>query len=129
MGFLFEIIFQFLAEVLIQVLAEALAELGCRSLTNPFKKPRNPILSTIGHFLWGAIAGGISLLIFSSSFITDSQLKIANLIFAPIVLGGIMMLIGGLRKRQGKVLVKLDQFGYACIFAFGMSLVRFIWAD
>ena len=61
-----ELLLQFLGEVLIQ----GLMELGFRSLADVFGRRRNPLLSIIGCFLWGLIAGGISLLILPTAFIT-----------------------------------------------------------
>lgn len=126
---MFEIVFQFLGELLLQILFEFLAELGIYSLADTFKKPKHPVLSTIGYVLWGAIAGGISLWIMPSSFISDPDLRVANLILTPIAIGGMMVLLGKLRAKKGQKLVKLDKFGYAFSFAFAMSLVRFIWAQ
>jgi hypothetical protein len=39
-----------------------------------------------------------------------------------------MMLVGKLRLKRGQNIVRLDQFGYAFVFAFAMALVRFTWA-
>ena len=128
MEFIFEILLQFLGELLLQILFEGLVELGYHSLADTFKKPKHPILSTIGYLLWGAIAGGISLLILPNSFIDDPNLRLSNLILAPLAIGGIMVLIGRIRAKKGQDLVKLDRFGYAFCFAFAMSLVRFFWA-
>jgi len=127
--FLFELIFQFVGELLLQLCFELLAELGVRSLADPFRRPRNPVLSTIGFIIWGAIAGGISLLIFPSSPITDPTLREINLIATPVAAGLFMALIGKARLNKGQELVRLDRFGFAFVFAFAMALVRFIWAN
>ncbi len=129
MEFLFEILFQILGELVLQVLFEAIAELGMHSLANTMKAPRNPVLSTIGFVLWGAIAGGISLLILPKSPITSLALRRINLLATPLAAGGIMMLIGRLRDRRGQNLVRLDRFSYAFVFAFSMAVVRYIWAQ
>jgi hypothetical protein len=129
MEVIFEILFQLFGEILIQVLFECLAELGLHSLTDTLKKPRNPVLSTVGFVMWGAIAGGLSLLIFPHSPIASLQLRQANLLITPIIAGGVMMLIGRQRNGRGQTLVKLDRFGYAFVFAFTMAVVRFIWAQ
>jgi hypothetical protein len=63
MEFLLEALFQIVGEFLLQVLFEAIAELGFYSLKETIKKSGNPLLSTIGFFLWGLLAGGISLLL------------------------------------------------------------------
>ena len=123
------IIFQFLGEILLQLLFEVLLEAGFHSMASSFKRRPNPVLASIGYFLWGAIAGGLSLLLFPTSFITTQYLKITNLIATPIILGLVMVAIGRLRHKQGKELVRLDKFIYAFLFALAMSLVRFHWAN
>lgn len=128
MEFVFEIVLQFLGEILLQVFLELIAELGLHSLTDTLKKPKHPILSTIGFAIWGALAGGISLLILPKSAITNIAFRKINLFLTPLIAGGIMMLIGRERSRRGSTVVRLDRFGYAFVFAFAMALVRFIWA-
>lgn len=128
MELIFEIIFQFLGELVLQALFELLAELGFHGLADTLKRPRRPALSTVGFALWGAIAGGASLLIFPTSHIHDPMFRIWNLVLTPVALGLLMMLIGKFRRRKGQGLVRLDQFGYAFVFAFAMALVRFVWA-
>ena len=128
MELIFEIIFQFVGELLLQAFFELLAELGFHSLANTLKRRRNPALSTIGFTIWGLIAGGISLLIFPTSHIHDPMLRKVNLVVTPLALGLVMMFIGQFRQKKGQDLVRLDQFGYAFVFAFAMAVVRFIWA-
>lgn len=128
MEFVFEFILQVFGELALQALFEVLWELGLHSLADTFRRPKNPVLSTIGFILWGAIAGGISLLILPKSAIHDPAFRMANLFVTPVVLGFVMMLIGRLRLKKGQHIVRLDQFGYAFVFAFSMALVRFIWA-
>jgi hypothetical protein len=128
MAFIFEIIFQFVGELLLQIFFELLAELGFHSLAAPLKRPRNPALSTLGFALWGILAGAISLWIFPTSHIHDPLFRIVNLVVTPVALGFLMMLVGQIRRKKGHDLVRLDQFGYAFVFAFAMAVVRFIWA-
>lgn len=128
MEFIFEVILQFFGEILLQIFFELLVELGLHSLADTVRKPRHPALSTVGFILLGAIAGGISLWIFPTSAIRNPNFRILNLFIIPILIGGVMMLIGKLRDKRGQNLVKLDRFGYAFVFAFTMSLIRFIWA-
>ena len=128
MEFLFEIVLQFLGELLLQMIFEFLAELGVHSLTEPFKMPRNPVLSTIGFVIWGAAAGGISLLILPRSLISNLAFRRINILVTPLVAGGIMMMIGRQRGKRGQRLVGLDRFGYAFLFALVMAVVRYIWA-
>ena len=129
MAFMFEIIFQFLGEILLQLLFECLAELGFRSLADTVSKPRNPLLSAIGFIIWGALAGAISLWILPQSPIDNIDFRRLNLILTPLLVGGIMMLIGRERSRRGQIVMRLDRFGYAFVFAFSMAVVRYFWAD
>lgn len=132
MEFLFEILIQYGGELLIQLLVEAAAEIGIRglgeTLGETFAKPKSPVLATFGFALWGLIAGGISLLLFPHSPITDPQWRRINILITPILAGGVMAVIGSLRRRQGLRLVRLDRFGYAYVFALVMALVRLRWA-
>lgn len=127
MEFIFELVLQFLGEILLQMVFELLAELGFHGLAETFRKPKNAVLSTLGFFLWGAMAGGISLLVFPRSLIEGVGFRTANLLITPLVAGGIMMLVGRARNKRGQTLVRLDRFGYAFVFALAMAVVRFIW--
>ena len=128
MEFIFEILLQFLRELFIQAMFEVLFELGFHSLADTLKRPKNPILLSLGFVLWGATAGGISLLMFPTSPIASPLLRQVNLVATPIVAGVLMTAIGRMRSKRLQNLVRLDQFGYAFIFALAKSLVRFIWA-
>ena len=128
MEFVFEILLQFFGELLLQLLFEAAAELGVHGLKETFKKAKNPVVATMGFILWGAIAGGISLLIMPKSTIHNLLYRQINVIVTPLVAGVTMMLIGHARSRKGETLVRLDRFGYAFVFALTMAIIRYIWA-
>ena len=82
----------------------------------------------IGYAVWGAIAGAISLWIFPTAFIANYTLKVINLAITPVVVAGLMTLVGFLRKKNGRELIRLDHFGYAFVFAFAMSAIRLLGA-
>jgi hypothetical protein len=128
MEIIFEVLFQFLGELLLQIVVQLLVELGFHSLENSIRRRPNPALATIGYILWGLMAGGLSLWAFPYSIIEDPTLRLLNLIATPVTLGCLMTLIGRFRARKGQDLVRLDQFGYAFVFAFAMAFVRFVWA-
>ena len=129
MEILFEIAFQFFGEIILQLLVELLAETGVRALSRSQREPLHPTLAILGYSIWGAIAGGISLLIFPHSPISDPFFRTANLFVTPIIVGFAMMLLGGLRRRRGEEIVRIDRFGYAFTFAFTMALMRFFLAS
>ena len=130
MELILEVILQFFFELFLQILAEIFCELGLRPFAEMFqrKQIRNPWLASIGYFLVGAAVGGISLLFFKSTLIQNPSLRIVNLIVTPVLAGLVMLSIGWLRQKRGQYLVRLDRFGYGFIFAFGMALVRFMYA-
>lgn len=123
-GFLLEALF----EIFAQIVAELLAEIGLRSLAEPFKRSEqaNPILAGVGYSLYGAIAGGISLLS-PRIFTAPSWMRLLNLIVAPIACGLIMAYVGKLRERRGDAPMRMDTFIYGYLFALAMAVVRYIW--
>ena len=119
---------QFLFEMLAQAVFEIAAEMGLRGLVEPFRrsKPINPFLAGVGYLLYGAIAGGLSLLI--PKILTVPQwLRILNLILTPIICGFMMAKLGQLREKHGQNTIRIDKFLYGYLFALAMALVRFIW--
>jgi hypothetical protein len=120
---------QLLAELLMQALAELGVELGLRSIREPFRKRVvNPVLAGLGYFLVGAGVGGLSLLIFPSSFVAGQAARIISLVVTPLLAGVLMGALGAWRRRREQELIRMDRFGYAFAFALGMALVRFVWA-
>jgi len=124
MEFLFELLFEFIGELLLQIFAELLFEIGLRSLAAPFKRKPNPFLATVGYVMFGAAAGGLSLWVFPSLFISSHTGRIANAILTPFITGGCMAAIGAWRRRREQELILLDRFAYGYLFALVMALVR-----
>ena len=123
-----ELVFQILAEFILQVLGEALVELGFHSLAEPFRKPPNPWLAAFGYLIFGAVFGGLSLLILSTHFVIEPW-RILNLIVTPIAVGGVMSLMGCWRTRRGDDFWRIDRFVYGYLFALSFALIRFFFAS
>ncbi|MDO9263985.1 MAG: hypothetical protein Q7U02_08455 [Desulfosalsimonadaceae bacterium] len=123
-GFIFEAFF----EVFAQAIFEVAAEIGLRSLAEPFRRPKpiNPILAGIGYLLYGAIAGGLSLLL-PRMFLAPWWLRVLNLAITPIACGFIMAKVGQMRDLRGQQVLRIDKFLYGYLFALAMAVVRFIW--
>ena len=120
-----------LAEIVLQLLFEALAEFGVRALREPFEPVRqvSPWLAGLGYTVYGAAAGGLSLLVFPLAFLSSPWARIANLAVTPLLAGATMSLLGAWRRRRGQDLVRLDRFSYGVLFALSMALVRYVFAD
>ena len=123
-----EFIFEILGEFLIQVIGEFLVELGLHSLAEPFRKPPNPWLAGLGYLLFGAILGGLSLLVVPHNLVPEAW-RVANLIATPIAVGGMMAALGHWRTRRGQAVYRIDKFLYGFLFALMFAVVRFVFAS
>jgi cytochrome bd-type quinol oxidase subunit 2 len=124
---LFEVLLQLFGELLIQLFFEGAAEAGAHTLgRRDGTKPVNAFLAAVGYVVIGVIFGLASLGIFPNGFITNPTVRVLNLVLAPLLAGGIMMLAGKWRRQRNQELVRLDRFGYAFLFALAMAVVRYL---
>ena len=123
-----EIVVEILGEFLLQAIGEALVELGLHSLAEPFRRPPNPWLASLGYALFGAILGGLSLLVFSQHFPQDGPGRWLNLLLTPVAVGGVMVLMGAWRSRRGEQRLRINRFFYGYLLALAFALVRFVAA-
>ena len=131
MEFVFELVLQFLSEFLLEAFFETIFGSALRRrkrrpsiAAGRFSKP----LTIVAYAFWGGLAGGISLFIFPHSLIANPNCRLLNLAITPFLVGGLMAMIGRMRRNSGQVLIHLDYFGYAFSFAVAMSVVRYVWA-
>lgn len=128
MEFIFEILFGFIGELLLQAICELLAELGLRSMVDGQTARRHPVLSFLGNLLLGAVAGGLSLLIFREHLIKTAWLRVAVLFVIPPLAGLMMSAFGKWQEKQGGVSSTLGRFWNGLAFALSMGLIRFFFA-
>ena len=126
---LIQIFFEFFVEFVLQIGIEVLVELGLRrlSVTSWEHENFNTTLAVLMYFALGVLLGWFSTLVFPHAFIRSSRLHGISLIVTPTLAGLTMAAIGWLRARRGSSRIRLDTFAYGFIFAFGMSLVRFLF--
>ena len=131
MEFLFTLVAELVLEFVLAAFFELLAEIGLRSFGEPFRQreSRNPVLAAIGYCMFGALLGGLSLLVFPNSFVRSESLHGISLVISPVLAGLFMSLIGRIRKQQGKSLLRLDSFIYGFLFALPIAAVRFLYAN
>jgi len=127
---IFEVIIGTIWEVIIQIIGEIAFEIGLRGVANVVKprKDRNPIVTTIGYLILGVVFGFLVTWIIPDSQIESYNLRILNLLIAPILAGAVMAIIGKMRSKRGQELIRLDTFGYGYTFALGFALIRFFFA-
>jgi hypothetical protein len=123
-----EFLFELLGELLLQVGLELLVEWGLRPFAEPFRARPKPWLASIGYLLFGALMGGLSLLVLPHSFIAHHWLRVANVFVTPLIAGLCMALLGGWRRRRGQSTTSLDRFSYGFLFAISMAVVRYFYA-
>ena len=122
-----EFLFEILGEFFFQVLLQALTEVGLHAWANPLRKPANPYLAALGYCLFGAMAGGLSLLIFPHNFV-PAPWRMANMLVTPVASGWLMSALGAWRERRGQDRIRIDRFAYGYLFALGLGVVRFFFA-
>lgn len=103
-------------------------ELGFHSLAEPFRKSPNPWLAALGYAIFGALAGGLSLLVFPAHLTPAGLPRLANLLLTPLAVGLCMSAMGAWRSKRGDILLRIDRFSYGYLFALTMALVRFQFA-
>lgn len=123
-----ELLFEILGEFVLQILGEVLFELGFHALAEPFRKPRDPWLAGLGYLLFGAIAGGLSLLVFPTHLTPEGLWRFLNLIITPIMVGLCMYALGSWRVKRGQRRYRIDQFAYGYVFALSLAIIRFAFA-
>lgn len=97
-------------------------------MAEPFRKPPNPWLAALGYTIFGAIFGGLSLLVISAH-LTPAPWRIAKLVVIPVAVGALMALMGKWRARRGEAIFRIDRFSYGYLFALSLSLGRFTFAQ
>lgn len=122
-----EFLFEVVGEFLLQAVIEILVELGVHSLAEPFRKRPSPWLAAFGYAVFGATAGGLSLLVFPHH-LTPEDWRIAHLLATPVAVGIGMMLLGRWRARRGDDVLRIDRFACGYLFALSLALVRYFFA-
>lgn len=127
---IFEVLFEVFGEILLQVVFEALAQAGVHLVRNPDLPPRehSPWLKATGYCLFGAIGGGISLIVAPHSFLHHPALRIAYLLIAPVAIGALLAAIARWRSRHSdRPLLDIDRFGNGWLFALTFAFIRFMF--
>ena len=128
MEIILECILNVLGDFLLQLICELVTEFGIRRLTESAESEKcMPVIAFFGYGLLGLLFGGLSLLLFPHPFVRSSKFHGISLLITPFLTGLAMSGMGWLRKRQGKVVLRIDTFAYGFIFAFGMALIRLLF--
>jgi hypothetical protein len=118
-------------EVFLELAGETLLDLITRAASDVLRptRPRRPIATIFACVFLGALAGTATLTIFPHPLFHPSKVRGISLVISPILTGMLMSALGAMLRRRGKRVVQIESFPYAFAFAFGMSLVRLLWAN
>ena len=122
-----EIILELLLELFGELFMDLLIHVGVRV---PWvHRIGNNVLAGGILFVVGAVIGVLSLIYFPKAFVRSESLHGISLVITPVLAGLAMELIGRIRRRQRKLVIRLENFWYAYAFAFGMALIRFYFTE
>ena len=124
-----EFLVEVFGEFALQVVIELLIEAGFRPLVEPFRAKPTPWLAAIGYCVFGVAVGGLSLLFFPEHFVTNRSFRLVNLLLTPVAAGICMMAVGAWRISRDQTILRIDRFSYGFLFATGMALVRYLFAE
>lgn len=85
------------------------------------------MLAGIGVAILGAIAGALASLLWPARILHPGPVPGASLLLSPLVNGLVMDRYGRWREGRGDERSTIATFWGGALFAFSMSLVRFVW--
>jgi hypothetical protein len=118
----FEAIFEYVGTALWDLLSRAL------SVVFGNVEIQDPALAVVGYALCGLMVGGLSLLLFPHHLMQSSRFHGVSLLISPAIAGLMMARTGAFLRNRDKRVTQLESFGYGSVFAFGIALVRLIFA-
>ena len=129
LGLLWEILL-FVLDAFAEYIMAAIWDLLLRALEEIFKtsEARSPVFAFFGYILVGLLTGGLSLLFLPHRIIQHSRIPGASLIVSPLITGLMMSATGSFLRKRNKRVTRIESFGYGFAFAFGVALIRFLWA-
>jgi hypothetical protein len=122
-----EFLFEILGEFLLQAFGEALLEIGLHALAAPFQRAPKPWLAALGYLLFGALLGGVSLLLFPH-YLVPPPWRVTNLFLTPFAVGGLMVAMGHWRAKRGEEVLRINRFVYGFLFAAALAVARYVFA-
>ena len=128
---LLEMLLELVGEFLLELFMAAVLDLVLRAIAKIFETFRfvSPVLASASYVLLGALAGGLSLLVFPHPLVHPSRFHGINLLVSPTATGLAMSLIGSMLSHQDKKVIRIESFGYGFAFAFGIALIRYFFAS
>lgn len=121
---------ELLLEFLFEILAGEFVAFDIRLFRKLFAKSpaAKQALAIPGYLLLGVLFGFLSLLLFPHPLMHPTRFHGISLLISPILAGLFMSFMGWEIRRHGKKSVRIESFGYGFLFAFGMAIIRLVFA-
>jgi hypothetical protein len=74
----------------------------------------------------GVLVGFLSVVAYPHPFVHPSRLHGVSIIASPLITGFVMSQLGRLLRNYGRKVMPIESFVYGFMFAFAMTLVRFL---
>ncbi len=120
---LLEAVFGFVGGVLASVFVETSGG------SHWINKAGSNLLTALVLFVFGAFIGWVSLWIFPAAFVSSDNFHGISLVITPVLAGLAMAVFGWLRQGRGKPLIRLGNFAFGYVVAFGLALMRFYFTE
>jgi hypothetical protein len=117
-----------LFEAVFEIACEGLASLLTRAIGKLFKTISDvyPIATTFALGMLGVLVGFLSVVAYPHPFVHPSRLHGVSIIASPLITGFVMSQLGRLLRNYGRKVMPIESFVYGFMFAFAMTLVRFL---
>jgi len=131
--FLFEILLAILEpflDAILELIAGAILDLLSRILSDAFEslEASPPIMAALAYSVLGMVAGGFSVLLLPHHLVHPSRILGISLLISPVLTGAALSLVGAVVRSRHKNLTRIETFRYGFAFAFGMAVVRLLFA-
>lgn len=127
---LFSVILEFVVHAIFELIVAAVGDLLLRVVGAVFEEPtiQNQTLAYVGYWAFGIVMGAISLGVFPHHIVHPARIHGISLLLAPVATGLLMAATGAVLGRYNKKTLQLESFGCGFAFAFGLAVVRLIFA-
>jgi hypothetical protein len=115
--------------LLLSGVLDVLIEIGQHGFGTSLRRQRrraHPALPGLSAFLLGGLAGGVATWVWPMRLFGAGPLPGMSMIVTPVVDGLLMHAYGSWREQRGIERFFLASFWGGALFAFGVSLVRFL---
>jgi len=131
--FLFELllaIMEPLLDALLELIAGAILDVISRLLSGVFDavEAATPVVGTLIYASLGMFAGGCSILIFPHHLVHPARIPGISLVISPTLTGAALSLVGSFLRSRDRATTRIESFRYGFAFAFGMAVVRLLFA-